>query len=177
MNIETFDMGENLKAIRKAKNLSVQEVIRKLKEHGIDISRTTYYAWEEGARPIPHKSILPLCMALNITIDFLYMVNNKSPLFKDKINNIESIKNFLCNLDDELCQMLIDLERNWNGDLKAALIMLGVYSAQPVEMRRDTADLCLHNYLCAVRDQEVNAEVAKYIDVEYYQKALERLNK
>ncbi|MCQ2308077.1 MAG: helix-turn-helix domain-containing protein [Bacteroidales bacterium] len=170
-----FDIGENLKTIRKAKKLSAQEVVDRLKANGVDISKTTYYAWEEGSRPIPHRSILPLCMSLNVTVDFLYVINNKSTMLNEKIDHIKSIEAFLRNLDDNTCKMLIDLERRWNGDLKAALIMIGVYSAQPVEMRRDVANLCLHNYLCGVRDGEINAE--ETLDIEYYQKALDKLNK
>lgn len=172
-----INLGENLKSIRKTKNLTVDRILTSLSEKGLKVSRSTYYSWEEGNRQIPHKYILPLCLILNITIDFLYVANNKSELFQDKLKNVESIKNFLCNLDDDLCKMLIGLERHWQGDLKAALIMLGIYSAQPVDMRRDVSDLCLHNFLCAVNDGEADKEIAEKLDIEYYKKALEKLYK
>lgn len=175
--MEQFDMGANLKAVRRARGLSVSVLLDELRRQGVVVSKSTYYAWEEGDRTIPHKYILPLCMVLHVTIDFLYVLHNDSPALADKVENIKSIEAFLRNLDEDTCRMLIELARHWDGDLRAALIMLGVYSAQPVEMRRDIANLCLHNYLCAVRDGDADRSLSGLLDIDYCETALTRINK
>lgn len=166
-----------MKKIRKTKGLKGREVVELLRTHGVHIALSSYYSWENNERNIPHDYIIPLCQSLNITVDFLYMVNLDSPLLKEKIEHIESIKNFLSMLDDNICEMLIYIAKNWHGDLITALEALGVYAAQPIESRRDIADLCLHNYLCAVRDGEADEKIANLIDVENYKKALDKLYK
>ena len=170
-------LGDNLKEIRKRKGLKAREVVDTLKKYGVNIALSSYYAWENNERSIPHKYIVPICQSLNITVDFLYVVNTDSPLLDEKIKYIESIKNFFSMLNDDICKMLIYIARNWNGDIVTALEAVGVYAAQPVESRRDIADLCLHNYLCAVRDGEADNNISALIDVESYQKALNKLYK
>lgn len=161
-------LGDNLKTIRKAKRLKAHEVVDLMKKHGSTISLSSYYAWENNERNIPHKHIPAICMSLNITIDFLYMVNTDSPLFEDKVAHIEKVKDFLCMLDDDVFRMLFYLNRAWNGDFIAVLNMIGAYAAQPKEMRRDVYNLCLHNFLKAVEDGEADKDISPLVNVDKY---------
>lgn len=168
-------ISKNLKAIRKSKNIKVNDLLSELKKNGVSISSSTYYKWEEGERDIPHEYIPKLCLSLGITIDFLYMADAGSEMFKQKLNLIESVKDFLCVLDDDIIKMLIHINRNWDGDFIASLNMIGAYAAQPVEMRRDVASLCFHNFVNAVKDGEADKDIAKMVNLSAYTEAIGKL--
>ena len=177
MGIESYDFGANIRLIRETKHLKVYDIINKLKENGVDITPPTYYAWENGGRTVPHKYVIPLCIALGVTVDFLYNVKHDSELLQDKIDHVEVVKDFLCMLNDDICKELIAISKYWDGNIFTALALLGTYSAQPVEMRRDVADLCFHNFECAVRDGSAEKHISKLIDTDFCRKEIDNLYK
>lgn len=172
-----MDFGENIRFIRKAKGLHVADVVERLKQNGVEIAQSTYYSWEDGTRCVPHKNVIPLCISLGVTVDFLYNVKHDSPMLDEKLEHVEAMKDFLCALDDDICDILLAIHRYWKGDIYAALTFLGIYSAQPIESRRDVADLCFHNFECAVRDGEADKRIADTINLDFARKSVEKLYK
>lgn len=172
-----MEFGDNIRFIRKAKKLPAADVVKRLKQNGVNVSLSTFYSWEKGTRSVPHKHVIPLCISLGVTVDFLYNVKHDSPMLDEKLEHVEAMKDFLCALDDDICKILLAVHRYWKGDIHAALTFLGIYSAQPIESRRDIADHCFHNYECAVRDGEAEEHIAQLIDAEYCKKALNKLYK
>lgn len=171
-SVPKVELGKNLRLIRKSRGFTGGQMVEKLKEYDIHINKDIYYAWERCERSIPHKYILPICRIMQTTVDHLYSINyNKSSDIKDAY--IKSIIGFLRSLDDDLCKMLILCSRQWQGDFKAALNMLGAYAAQPVEIRRDEAELCFYNFKCALRDGEADLTIANLVDMDCCQRALD----
>lgn len=170
-------IGDNLKTIRKAKGLKAHDVVDELKKYNINISLSTYYAWENNERGIPHKYIPDICRVLKITIDFLYMTNSSSNMFEDKLDYIAKIHDFLAILDDNTCKLLVYTNRHWKGDFVALLNMLGAYASLPIEMRRDIANLCLFNYESAAKEGCIDNDISSLVDIILCKNSIEKLYK
>ena len=64
-------VGENLKKIRKEKNLTQNDVAAKLQLLGHPFDRLTVLRIENGLRFVPDYEIKLLCEALNVTYEML----------------------------------------------------------------------------------------------------------
>ena len=62
-----------LKQIRKSNKLSVNEVSSRL-----GVSKTTYYYWEEGAKKLPIKYIVPLCEIYDVDANYIFGTKPRS---------------------------------------------------------------------------------------------------
>lgn len=56
-----------LRKIRKSSKTSV-----KAASSNLGVSAGTYYAWEEGIKPIPIKYIVPLCHMFNVDANYIF---------------------------------------------------------------------------------------------------------
>lgn len=61
--------NNNLRYFRKQNGLTQKEICLKLKELGLEINRSTYSKYEEGARKIPCEVLILLAYCHNVSID------------------------------------------------------------------------------------------------------------
>ena len=61
------DIGKNIRALRKKKNMKQDEIAAKLQLEGVDISRSTYAKIESGNRNVFAKELIALKRILNCT--------------------------------------------------------------------------------------------------------------
>lgn len=75
------EIGQVFKDIRKNNNLSVKEVIQKLSFYQINISDKTLYGWENGSRQPDADAFIALCCVYGISTLSLFsgVQNKKSP--------------------------------------------------------------------------------------------------
>lgn len=63
------DIGKNIRALRKKKNMKQDEIAAKLQLEGVDISRSTYAKIESGNRNVFAKELIALKRILNCTYE------------------------------------------------------------------------------------------------------------
>lgn len=69
---EDIPIGLKIKAIREARGLSQIEVVERLAEKGINMSRETLSKIENGNRTVSAMELNAICKVLNIDINILF---------------------------------------------------------------------------------------------------------
>lgn len=138
-----------LKQIRKSNKLSVNEVSSRL-----GVSKTTYYYWEEGAKKLPIKYIVPLCEIYNVDANYIFGTKPRSV--------DENIISLYCTLDD--CSQQIAYALLTNKRRKEILRFTGKYLATPKKLQEDDEGLCDCNYRYAVDNGMADNDIVSIID-------------
>lgn len=112
-------IGLKIKAIREARGLSQIEVVERLAEKDINMSRETLSKIENGNRTVSAVELNALCKVLNIDISILFEDNEDDDLvtlFRKK-NFSEKTVEEVEKLQD-MIKMFIYQKKIYNGDFK-----------------------------------------------------------
>lgn len=112
-------IGLKIKAIREAKGLSQIEVVERLAEKGINMSRETLSKIENDNRTVSAVELNTLCKVLNIDINILFEEDEDDDLvtlFRKK-NFSEKTVEEVANLQD-MIKMFIYQKKIYNGEFK-----------------------------------------------------------
>lgn len=112
-------IGLKIKAIREARGLSQIEVVERLAEKGINMSRETLSKIENGNRTVSAVELNALCKVLNIDINILFEEDEDDDLvtlFRKK-NFSEKTVEEVANLQD-MIKMFIYQKKIYNGEFK-----------------------------------------------------------
>lgn len=138
-----------LKQIRKSNKLSVNEVSARL-----GVSKTTYYYWEEGAKKLPIKYIVPLCEIYDVDANYIF---GTKPRSVDE--NIITLYRSLDECSKQVAYML--LTNNAKDDV---LLHIGEYLATPENISKDTVELCESSYQYAVNNNLADLKIVEIIN-------------
>jgi transcriptional regulator with XRE-family HTH domain len=112
-------IGLKIKAIREARGLSQIEVVERLAEKGINMSRETLSKIENGNRTVSAVELNALCKVLNIDINILFEEDEDDDLvtlfrkkkFSEKtIEEVEKLQ--------DMIKMFIYQKKIYNGEFK-----------------------------------------------------------
>ncbi|QSQ08239.1 hypothetical protein H0A61_00559 [Koleobacter methoxysyntrophicus] len=112
-------IGLKIKAIREARGLSQIEVVERLTEKGINMSRETLSKIENGNRTVSAVELNALCKVLNIDINILFEEDEDDDLvtlfrkkkFSEKtIEEVEKLQ--------DMIKMFIYQKKIYNGEFK-----------------------------------------------------------
>jgi transcriptional regulator with XRE-family HTH domain len=112
-------IGLKIKAIREARGLSQIEVVERLAEKDINMSRETLSKIENGNRTVSAVELNALCKVLNIDINILFEEDEDDDLvtlFRKK-NFSEKTVEEVANLQD-MIKMFIYQKKIYNGEFK-----------------------------------------------------------
>lgn len=112
-------IGLKIKAIREARGLSQIEVVERLAEKDINMSRETLSKIENGNRTVSAVELNTLCKVLNIDINILFEEDEDDDLvtlFRKK-NFSEKTVEEVANLQD-MIKMFIYQKKIYNGEFK-----------------------------------------------------------
>lgn len=112
-------IGLKIKAVREARGLSQIEVVERLAEKDINMSRETLSKIENGNRTVSAVELNALCKVLNIDISILFEDNEDDDLvtlFRKK-NFSEKTVEEVEKLQD-MIKMFIYQKKIYNGDFK-----------------------------------------------------------
>ncbi len=112
-------IGLKIKTIREARGLSQIEVVERLAEKGINMSRETLSKIENGNRTISAVELNALCKVLNIDINILFEEDEDDDLvtlFRKK-NFSEKTVEEVEKLQD-MIKMFIYQKKIYNGEFK-----------------------------------------------------------
>jgi len=112
-------IGLKIKAIREARGLSQIEVVERLAEKGINMSRETLSKIENGNRTVSAVELNAICKVLNIDINILFEDEEDDDLvtlfrkknFSEK--TIEEVEKF-----QDMIKMFIYQKKIYNGEFK-----------------------------------------------------------
>ena len=116
---EDIPIRLKIKAIREARGLSQIEVVERLAEKGINMSRETLSKIENGNRTISAVELNALCKVLNIDINILFEEDEDDDLvtlfrkknFSEKtIEEVEKLQ--------DMIKMFIYQKKIYNGEFK-----------------------------------------------------------
>jgi len=116
---EDIPIRLKIKAIREARGLSQIEVVERLAEKGINMSRETLSKIENGNRTISAVELNALCKVLNIDINILFEEDEDDDLvtlFRKK-NFSEKTVEEVEKLQD-MIKMFIYQKKIYNGEFK-----------------------------------------------------------
>lgn len=154
----------NLRAIRKARNLTGQEIADRL-----DISKTSYYKYERQERDVPTDLLVPLADVLDVSVDYLLRGDN------DDID--EFIEDFVAyarrHFNQRTLHIIRYLAKGWDGDFESLIQMSGAYAALSPAIRKDISRLTLFSFEQSATDENL----VPYIDVENYLEQWNKLDK
>lgn len=116
---EDIPIGLKIKAIREARGLSQIEVVERLAEKGINMSRETLSKIENGNRTVSAMELNAICKVLNIDINILFEEDEDDDLvtlfrkknFSEK--TIEEVEKF-----QDMIKMFIYQKKIYNGEFK-----------------------------------------------------------
>lgn len=112
-------IGLKIKAIREARGLSQIEVVERLAEKGINMSRETLSKIENGNRTVSAVELNAICKVLNIDINILFEEDEDDDLvtlfrkknFSEKtIEEVEKLQ--------DMIKMFIYQKKIYNGEFK-----------------------------------------------------------
>lgn len=112
-------IGLKIKAIREARGLSQIEVVERLAEKGINMSRETLSKIENGNRTVSAVELNAICKVLNIDINILFEDEEDDDLvtlfrkknFSEKtIEEVEKLQ--------DMIKMFIYQKKIYNGEFK-----------------------------------------------------------
>ena len=112
-------IGLKIKAIREARGLSQIEVVERLAEKGINMSRETLSKIENGNRTVSAVELNAICKVLNIDINILFEDEEDDDLvtlfrkknFSEKtIEEVEKLQ--------EMIKMFVYQKKIYNGEFK-----------------------------------------------------------
>ena len=112
-------IGLKIKAIREARRLSQIEVVERLAEKGINMSRETLSKIENGNRTVSALELNAICKVLNIDINILFEEDEDDDLvtlFRKK-NFSEKTVEEVEKLQD-MIKMFIYQKKIYNGEFK-----------------------------------------------------------
>lgn len=138
-----------LRKIRKSSKTSV-----KAASSNLGVSAGTYYAWEEGIKPIPIKYIVPLCHMFNVDANYIF---GTKPRVVDE--NIISLYRTLDDCSQQIAYALLTNKRR-----KEILRFTGKYLATPKKLQEDDEGLCDCNYRYAVDNGMADNDIVSIID-------------
>jgi transcriptional regulator with XRE-family HTH domain len=111
------DLSAKIRAAREEKTLSQNEVVEKLMDKGISMSRETLSKIENGNRSISAVELNALCSILGIEISSLFNEDDdlvtlfrKRNFSEDTINEIEKLQNMI--------KIFIYQKKIFNGEFK-----------------------------------------------------------
>jgi len=113
-------IGLKIKAIREARGLSQIEVVERLAEKGINMSRETLSKIENGNRTVSAMELNAICKVLNIDINILFEDEEDDDLvtlfrkknFSEKtIEEVEKLQ--------DMIKMFIYQKKIYNGEFKS----------------------------------------------------------
>ncbi len=116
---EDIPIGLKIKAIREARGLSQIEVVERLAEKGINMSRETLSKIENGNRTVSAMELNAICKVLNIDINILFEDEEDDDLvtlfrkknFSEKtIEEVEKLQ--------DMIKMFIYQKKIYNGEFK-----------------------------------------------------------
>ena len=116
---EDIPIRLKIKAIREARGLSQIEVVERLAEKGINMSRETLSKIENGNRTVSAVELNALCKVLNIDINILFEEDEDDDLvtlfrkknFSEKtIEEVEKLQ--------DMIKMFIYQKKIYNGEFK-----------------------------------------------------------
>ncbi|MCG1013147.1 helix-turn-helix transcriptional regulator [Tepidanaerobacter sp. GT38] len=114
-----ISIGLKIKAIREARGLSQIEVVERLAEKGINMSRETLSKIENGNRTVSAMELNAICKVLNIDINILFEDEEDDDLvtlfrkknFSEKtIEEVEKLQ--------DMIKMFIYQKKIYNGEFK-----------------------------------------------------------
>lgn len=111
------ELGGKIRAAREEKALSQSEVVEKLMENGINMSRETLSKIENGNRSISAVELNALCNILSIDINSLFNEDDDLVTLFRKKNFSESTINEVEKLQD-MIKVFIYQRKIYNGEFK-----------------------------------------------------------
>jgi transcriptional regulator with XRE-family HTH domain len=111
------ELGAKIKAIREKKAFSQSEVVEKLMEKNINMSRETLSKIENGNRSISAVELNALCNILGIDINSLFNEDDDLVTLFRKRNFSESTINEVEKLQD-MIKVFIYQKKIYNGEFK-----------------------------------------------------------
>lgn len=111
------ELGAKIRAAREEKAFSQSEVVEKLMEKGINMSRETFSKIENGNRSISAVELNALCNILGIDINSLFNEDDDLVTLFRKRNFSESTINEIGKLQD-MIKVFIYQKKIYNGEFK-----------------------------------------------------------
>lgn len=111
------ELGAKIRAAREEKAFSQSEVVEKLMEKGINMSRETLSKIENGNRSISAVELNALCNILGIDINSLFNEDDDLVALFRKRNFSESTINEIGKLQD-MIKVFIYQKKIYNGEFK-----------------------------------------------------------
>lgn len=172
--MRAMQIGENIRQIRKKRAMSMAELATAasiyLDDDAEQITASMIGRWERGECRIYADQIIALSQALHCTGSALAGGHSHMQGTEQKrIEFLEAVAEYPADAKE----ILWYLSNEWDGNLLAAVYMLGMYAMTPEEMRMDGSGMIIHQYQQALAHGKVGEEVQP--DLEYVEKCWEAL--
>ena len=154
---------DNLRRARKQKNIQINSIVEKL-----NISKSTYYSWEEGEALPATKYIEPLCSILRVDANFLFGMHINERAYAKLISNFS-----LLNINEK--ELLFCIMDKCADDLPYLINLTGMYCAQSHDLQRDEANMCLFNYEYCLRNHCNDVYFSSHVEKEIVKEKIHKL--
>lgn len=162
----SYEICQNIAAIRKKRRMSQQEFADKLTELiGEPVSLSMISSWERGVAE-PRIGFMPyICHALGCSSYELYP---HSEVVSDRdVALIATIKALSDDEKDDLDYLL----HRWNGDHKAMLKLDVIHAVQDESLRYVPDKMIIDSYIDAIKRSDPRIDRSKKTDLDYVLKA------
>lgn len=119
-------LGENLKALRKTRRLSVGQL-----SEIIGITPDDVRKYERGERALTVEKMISFSVALNCSAQNI--IEGLDPRLKSSRSSVREIRM----MTQEEHQIMMHMATDWDGDRRALIIASGIYMAIPPHRRRE----------------------------------------
>lgn len=167
-------IGENIRAIRKKRNMSMAALADAASLYIGDgeeiITESMIGRWERGETRIFADQVLALAQALHCTGSSI--VGGHSHIVGQEQKRTEFLA-AVAEYPADAKEILWFLSNKWDGNLLAMIYMLGMYAMTPEAMRMDGSGMIIHQYQKALSEGVAGDEV--HPDLQYIEKSWEAL--